>query len=139
MAFGFRFHDLSKKYWRKKRPSGAYHKKRTLVYGDALYLKDLNSFDIKNQKDNQKTLEKLQKLIIICLAYERSDVFEEAINMYQKLSGISLIDLERLSETFGIIKGLPIFKGRNRLEILLKKLIKKIDREYHSYGDPNFP
>jgi hypothetical protein len=134
--FGFKFHDLTKKW--KKRPSGTYHKKETLVYGDTLYLKDLNSLDIKNQENKQKTLEKLQKLIIICLAYERTDVFEEALNLYQTLSGNTLVDRGKLSETFGVIE-IPIFKGRNRLEILLRKLLENFDREYHSYGNPNFP
>jgi FkbM family methyltransferase len=129
---GFSLFDIQRCNWKRKSQNVNFGKKGQLIFGNALYFKELEYFSsvIRNINDIHLKKSKILNAISICLLYGYADYAEEIFfeneSKFNETESKSILTQLRSTKSLG--NYIPNFRGKGRLSNF-----------FHSLGDTLSP
>ncbi|MFA4859283.1 FkbM family methyltransferase [Methanoregula sp.] len=136
---GFELFDIRRGYWKRAIGEKYGNDKGQLIVGDALYLKNIESFyqQVSEDHDASRRKEKIVKAISVCLIYGYYDyalqLLDHSASMFQSAEGEYI-----QSQLQSIIRNgrkIPNFRGRGRIAQFFMTMSRFIEHPTWAFGD----
>jgi FkbM family methyltransferase len=138
-SYDFELFDLRRTYWKRTIGEKYGNDKGQLVWGDAVYLKNIDAFwnNLQNIEQESARKRKVVKAISICIIY---GYFDYALQILERTSGFfQITEYEYLQNQLcsNIRNGrkIPDFRGRGRIASVFYTLAKFIEHPTYAGGD----
>jgi FkbM family methyltransferase len=127
---GFQLFDLQGYYWKREKGKDYHKKKGQLIFGNALYLRESENFNmvIDNIQDSFTKKSKALKAISICILYGYFDYAMEVLDMTVKLFDKTEYEAveKRIKHSVRFERKIPHFKGKGLLANLLSSMLYSV-------------
>jgi len=136
---GFQLFDIRRTYWKRSVGKDYGNDKGQLIFGDALYLKTVESLheELSFEQNDDKKKEKVVKAISICIIY---GYFDYALLLFEAFSTLFTPEeneyiQKHLKQEISLGRKIPDFRGRGRIADLFRWLSQVIDHPSWAASD----
>jgi FkbM family methyltransferase len=136
-AAGYQLIDLRRTYW-KRGDYTAYPGRGQLVFGDALYFRDLGSlFETLAKGDRARAQDKVMKLVAACLVYGIHDYAMTALDAAHERGLIDDANHRRVKDevvAYDRRRLIPEIPQLRRILKIWRRLERRVDRGHENWG-----
>jgi FkbM family methyltransferase len=139
-AQGFELFDLARHFWRRTIGGTRGSYRGQLIWGDALYLRSVNSFKagVTSAQSTEERHAMLMHAISICLLYGYPDYAREVVGALQSEYAKEVIAFvnKQIDNYLSSSFWLPQMRGQARLSGILQQLLKFFSQNAFNADDP---